>query len=365
VSTQRINLIGGSAYSTTGGIQAVNRVLVRELTAEGLLRRAFFLWDDPTTASDDASEYLSSKRVRLFSLNRYRFIKEIFDAGITGLNDLWLCTHVNYALVGLCASLWRPWRVGVVLHAAELDEGLNEVKLFALRQVGFAIAVSEYTRRKAIKLGVKPSRIHVVLNGIDDPCPSWQAKSQVDASQLLLFVGRMDERYKGQMELLDAMTLLRERLPALRLVFVGGGRSLDEWRAEAHRRNLQGIVEFTGRVSDEELQRRYKSAAIFAMPSENEGFGLVYAEAMAHGIPCIGSDRDAAREVIVQGETGYCVPANNSTALADAITTILRDPPMRIRMAQKARDRFMANFAMGSYRRRILETMHQWQSASG
>ncbi|MDT0616726.1 glycosyltransferase family 4 protein, partial [Streptomyces lancefieldiae] len=127
---------------------------------------------------------------------------------------------------------------------------------------------------------------------------------------------------------------------------------------------LEGRVEFAGRVSDEELRQCYQSAAVFVMPSENEGFGLVYAEAMAHGVPCIGSDRDAAREVIAHGESGLCVPAGNSTALADAIVALLRSTELRSQMSRAARMRFLAHFSAEKHRDRLLVELRRWQEAA-
>lgn len=252
-----------------------------------------------------------------------------------------------------------------MLHAAELDEAFTRLKRFALLRAGRVFAVSEFTKKKALTLGVKASRIHVLYNGVEDPCPEWEPGQYNRTSETVLFAGRMDERYKGQMELLDAMVLLRRRLPGLKLVFVGGGRTLNEWKGETEQRGLTDIVEFTGRISDEELTRRYKSSALFAMPSHNEGFGLVYAEAMAHGLPCIGSDRDAAREVIAHGGTGLCVPAGNSTALADAIYTLLRSPELRGRMGGAGRQRFLGNFTAEKHCESLLAAMALWREAVG
>ncbi len=357
-----INILGGTAYSSTGGIQAVNRMMVRELSSNAMLRRAYFLWDDIRTVTPDGRVYSESGLARFYALDRKKFTKDIFHSGIKNLNDYWLCTHVNYTLVGLCASIGRRHRVGVLLHAAELDEAFTDTKRKALCQAGQVFTVSEFTKKKAVYYGVNPSRICVIENGVDDPCPNWQPSDPREIRNTLLFVGRMDERYKGQMELLDAMVLLRYRLPDLRLVFVGAGQTLAEWRAEAARRNLADRVEFTGRIGDEELLQRYESAALFVMPSENEGFGLVYAEAMAHGVPCIGSDRDAAREVIAHGETGLCVPANNSTALADAISSLLSEPQRLREMGFAARARFFSRFSAEKHSERLLTALNSWRA---
>ena len=361
----QVNLVGGSAYSSTGGIQAVNRMLVSELAGAGLLRRGYFLWDEATTATHDSRTFVKEDRVRFYGLNRWEFTKDIFGSALKRPRDFWLCTHVNYTLVGLCASFGRQSRVAVLLHAAEMDEAFTELKRLALCRAGKVFTVSEFTKKKALALGVRASRIHVIRNGVHDPCPEWEPTRYISSTETILFVGRMDERYKGQMELLDAMMLLRQRLPALRLVFVGGGSTLDEWKAESALRGLSERVEFTGRISDAELSRRYASAALFAMPSHNEGFGLVYAEAMAHGLPCLGSERDAAREVIVDGETGLCVPAGNSTALADAIWTLMRNPRLREEMSLAARIRFASQFTFSAHSQRMLAALEQWRVEVG
>jgi len=232
-----------------------------------------------------------------------------------------------------------------------------------LRNAGRVIAVSEFTKRKAVALGVNPSRLRVLPHGIDDPNPIGRERGPAERPTIL-FVGRMDEHYKGQMELIDAMALLRERFPDLRLRFVGGGESLGRWRAEVERRQLADTVEFTGEVSADDLAAAYDAASVFAMPSGNEGFGLVYAEAMAHGLPCIGSDRDAAREVIADGQTGFCVPAGNATALAGALAEMLKSPDLRRKMGRAGRERFLAHFSAARHRERLLAFLADWEAVA-
>ena len=362
---RRINIVAGSAYSIVGGIQAVNRMVVRELAASNLLRRAFFLWDDAATATADGLAAQTRKQVNFYAIRRKSFAYDLLRQTLRYPGDLWLCTHVNYASLGYLTSWCRRRRVGVMLHAAELDGAFTLPKRFGLRRVGHVYVVSEFTKKKAVRLGVRPERVTVIYNAVDDPCPDYTPRAARNGNQTVLFVGRMDERYKGQMELLDAMVLLRQRLPDLRLMFIGGGSTLGEWKDEAKRRNLSDVVGFRGRISEAELFRAYEEAMLFAMPSHNEGFGLVYAEAMAHGLPCIGSDRDAASEVIVHGETGYCVPAGNSTALADAISTLVKSPELRARFGQAGRQRFAANFTAGCYHERLIAAMTGWRDSLG
>lgn len=364
MSERKINIIGGHAYCAVGGIQAVNRFIVTELKQVGLLRRAFFLWDDTESAGPAAQAAQASGHVRLFARNRVGFIGSLIKQMVRYPDDLWLCTHINYAMLGLFVSRFRKRRLALFIYAAELDEDFTISKLFALRLLTNIFAISGYTKKKAVRLGVKADRVQVMHIGVE--CPEWDGRpiEAAHEEQRILFVGRMDERYKGQQELLDAVQLLHQRFPLLHVVFVGGGKTIDTWRQDAHARGLDHKTEFSGKISDARLKDEYRRATIFVMVSENEGFGLVYAEAMAFGVPCIAGDWDAASEVVEHGVSGLCLPASNSTALADGISQLLRDPALRQRMSLASRQRFVANFTTTGYRARLLATIEGWRALS-
>ena len=93
------------------------------------------------------------------------------------------------------------------------------------------------------------------------------------------------------------------------------------------------------------------------MPSRQEGFGLVYAEAMWHGLPCVGSTADAAAEVIVDGETGRLVPYGDSDALANALAGLLLDPGRAAQMGEAARRRVLEHYSYPHFRRDLLEAL--------
>lgn len=359
----RINLVGGDAYSFTGGIQAVNRYVVRQLGSAGLLGRAFFLWDGDHNVSAEGRDAAAKGWTRFFGRSRPRFFAALFRQAIAHPSDLWLCMHLNYALLTLVLAGWRRERVALVIYASEIDDRFTALKRFALRQAGSVIVISRYTQEKVVGAGVDPKRVKLMYIGVPDPRPDWRPGQDRRRSDMVLFVGRMDERYKGQKELLDAMVLLRPALPHLRLVFVGGGQALEYWKQEAQVRGLNGTVEFRGRVPDAELQELYRSATVFAMPSANEGFGLVYTEAMAHGMPCIASNVDAAREVVLDGETGLCVPINDASALAEAIRRIVASPELAALYGRAGRERFAAHFTEEQYRGRLFHTLGEWRNS--
>ncbi len=163
----------------------------------------------------------------------------------------------------------------------------------------------------------------------------------------VLIVGRMSaaERYKGHDQLIDAFPLVLQQTPRAQLVVVGGGDDVERLRARATERQVAASIVFTGFVSQPVLQALYRRGAVFAMPSLNEGFGLVYLEAMAHRLPCIGSRADAAAEVIDDGRTGILVDQSDIRSLAAQIARLLRDRELRERMGAAGERRLRECFS--------------------
>jgi phosphatidyl-myo-inositol dimannoside synthase len=363
MSDTKVTMIGDAAYSSTGGIQAVNRFVISELSNHGLLRNAYFLWDNAEVTRLEGARFIRSGVLKVFNVNRLKYVLGVLSHAIRYRDDLWLCSHINHALLAFIASGFRARRVALFVYAYELDVNFGWWKRWVIRRLSRIIAISKYTAKKAQHRGAPSTAIHVLYLGTEGP-PRLGHLSAIPSAPTVLFVGRMDEHYKGQIELLDAMVILRKRFPKLTLTFVGGGKTLDDWHKAAEKRGLSAVVIFAGRVPDNELHALYESATVFAMPSANEGFGLVYVEAMAYGIPCIASNRDAGCEVVVDGETGFCVPAGNPTALADAIAEVVRSSSLRTRMSVAARGRYELMFATEHYRHRLLTLIDDWTLAS-
>jgi phosphatidyl-myo-inositol dimannoside synthase len=156
----------------------------------------------------------------------------------------------------------------------------------------------------------------------------------------VLIVGRMEgDRYKGHEDVLAAVARLAPAHPGLRLVVVGEGH--DRPRLEARAREL-GVAErtiFTGFVDAGTLSAIYRRCAVFAMPSEGEGFGLVYLEAMRAGKPCVALQGSAAAEIVVDGVTGRLVEPG-AEPLERALCELLRDPAATAALGAAGRERW-------------------------
>jgi glycosyltransferase involved in cell wall biosynthesis len=186
-------------------------------------------------------------------------------------------------------------------------------------------------------------KVKVLPNGVDLGrfAPSSRDGKQ-EESKVLFFLGLLDKyhRYKGLEELLEAIVLVRERIPAVKLIVGGGGELLNEYKKMAECLGISKNVEFPGFIADEELPDYYHNCDAFILPSlssDQEGFGIVLLEAMACGRPVISTDIVGVAKDVRRTGSGIIVKPRDSNVLAQAIMEILKDEGMAEEMGRKGR----------------------------
>jgi glycosyltransferase involved in cell wall biosynthesis len=167
------------------------------------------------------------------------------------------------------------------------------------------------------------SELRVLGNGVDLPDATADGKA-------VIFVGRLEEQ-KGVNTLIDAMAGLHERL-----VVVGDGSERDALEARAADRSVD--VDFVGEVPPEAVTDHLLRAQLFVLPStRGEGLPNAVLEAMAVGLPVVGTDTGGVADAIVEGETGYVVDPGDTDALGTRITELCSDDEKRQQMSKAAR----------------------------
>ncbi len=214
------------------------------------------------------------------------------------------------------------------LYAAEVG-ARPRLAAFAMRRADAVVSISTYTHELALAHGAPPGRVHKILPGVDLPAPD--ATPRADRPTLLT-ISRLSERYKGHEVVLRALPLIRARVPDVEWVVVGDGPLRPALERAAAAQGLQGSVRFVGTVTDGERDQWLRRAHVFTMPSRlpagglaGEGFGIVYLEAGAHGLPVVAGKVGGALDAVVHDQTGVLVDPLDHVALADAITDLLLD----------------------------------------
>ena len=229
--------------------------------------------------------------------------------------------------------LWDGWR------GALLDGYERTAEPWIMRHA-HAVLASSTELAQASSLGhvkgirVQPSAYSLDLSrfhppGADEPRPAVPS---------IVFVGAMDagHAFKGVPQLIEAFARVRPDMPCT-LELVGDGDLRPGFEALAHASGVADDINFLGRVDDDELAHTYRMGSVVVLPSttREEAFGVVLAEGMASGCPCIASDFPGVDAVVKSGD-GILVPPGDVPALADAIAAVIGDPTRQAQMSKAA-----------------------------
>ena len=240
----------------------------------------------------------------------------------------------------LGADLAVPYVVTV--HGADVYQHLRArgpVHDRAAAVLGGAAAVMANSSTVARLLApvVPPDRLHVILNGttgLEEPVDP--AADFVPGEDLILTVGFLIPR-KGHATLVEALGLLAQRGLRPHWALVGEGPLQASLEARAQALGLASQLHFLGRLPHRRVLALMKRAQLFALPSWDEAFGLVYTEAMAQGTPVVACAGEGPQDFIDDGVSGFLAPARDATALAGIIAGVLTDPEAAARVGQAGR----------------------------
>lgn len=248
--------------------------------------------------------------------------------------DVVICGHVNLLrLMRLFSGVkllfvhgidaWKPWR-------SRAGGTANE----QLRHIDAIVAVSEITRSRLLDWSGFPGPTHILRNairmeeyGLHPPSATLLERYELAGRRVLLTVGRLvdRERYKGHDEVIEILGDLPDDVVYL---VAGGGNDLARLQAKSEDLGVGGRVRFTGDFPDSMKTDIYAASSVYVMPSRGEGFGRVFHEALACGLPAIGSKHDGGREALLDGRLGILVDPASPAELRSAILEQLEAPRM-------------------------------------
>jgi phosphatidylinositol alpha-1,6-mannosyltransferase len=358
-------LLALTGLDVDGGIASVNRCVARacdEAVAAGLLRRAdrVLLLDDPNRPPTPPT--VGEQRMARGHL--LRFVAQLGVLSLTRRPDLVFVDQAGLARSFTLPGL-RGLRTAVFCHGEELLRAQTGMRRKAMTRAWRLIANSEHTAARITRLfpecshAIRVTPLCIEPRRVESWAPVPEDPQAVPRDPVTIVIGRMwsEEPGKGHDALIEAWPAVRRTLPDAQLWIVGSGDDEARLRGKAEALVRQGAVRFLGRISEEELESCYRRAAVLAMPSRQEGFGLVYAEAMWHGVPCIASTADAGGMVVRHEETGLLVPYGDVPALVAALERLLGDTALRTRMSHACRAHARRAFGYTRFREDLLRAL--------
>lgn len=234
---------------------------------------------------------------------------------------------------------FEEWRTGRLAATAYLGVTLLDAV------VSRYVAVSEGLKRELIeRWGASAEKTRTIYNpvAVDLEAAAATAGDLSQREPIVLAIGRLS-REKGMLDLLDAFR--RVRRPEARLVIGGDGPEREALAQRIAASGLEGRVTLAGHVDPAAYYRR---ARVVAVPSRTEAFGLVVAEALAHGLPIVATACHGPREILGEGRWGRIVPIGDAEAMARGLEAALDDPGAPDDRIARAKD-FSADVGFGEW----------------
>ncbi len=227
------------------------------------------------------------------------------------------------------------------------------------RQIPRVLTVSESSRTDIIaQMGVSADRLHVVAVGVDPTVFSPRPAIKRVPGRIMT-TASADVPMKGLAPLLESLAKVRAEVTNAHLVVIGQPKAKSKIPALIAKLGLTGAVEFVSGVTTERIVELYAESEVACVPSLYEGFSLPAVEAMASGVPVVGTTGGAVPEVIGRdNETGLLVPPNDPDSLAVALIRILGDSQLRARIGAAGQKRACDNF---TWRRTAERTAEHYQ----
>ncbi|MFT3925224.1 MAG: glycosyltransferase family 4 protein [Myxococcales bacterium] len=254
-----------------------------------------------------------------------------------------------------CAALGSLTGAKSVIHVhVKFDTWMSRGVQWALRHADAVVGVSRFVADSLVEGGHRPERVHALLNAID--LPRWDPNLSPAAGRaslgvsaeapLIVSVARIYSS-KGQAELIKALPQVKRAFPEVRLAIVGsdfpeGSGASRELLALARELGVADNVIFAGQRSD--VPALLSASDVFALPSFEEPFGLVFAEALAMKRPVVALTNGGTPEVVEHGKSGLLSAPKDIDALAANLLTLLQDRELRMRMGEFGRRQVEARF---------------------
>jgi len=331
----RILTLVTDAFGGNGGIALYNRDLLTALCSRPYLREVVAIpriMPNPCEPIPDKLIYVTK------GLNgKIRYIWTVLQTIKKKQFDLIICGHIN--LLPIAFLLSCRLRVPILLEIYGIEAWVktrSPLVNYLAKKIDFFVSISELTKERFLKWVnlpdhkgfLLPNAIHTEHYGHGPKSLALLNRYGLMNKIVLITLGRLVSQYrhKGFDEVLESLPELKKKISNIAYLVVGDGPDRKRLEEKAKRLGVVDYVVFSGYIPEEEKADHFRLADVYIMPSRGEGFGFVFLEALACGVPVIGSKADGSREALCGGEMGILVDPSNHKDIENGILTALRHP---------------------------------------
>jgi phosphatidylinositol alpha-1,6-mannosyltransferase len=251
--------------------------------------------------------------------------------------DLVCCGHIRLLPMAFLAKMITGAPLLLIIYGVDAwDPIKSKITGYFLSKIDFIISISEITKQRFLQWShLTRKKCFILPNAVTQRHYGAGAKSEelverygLSGKTVLMTLGRLaaEEKYKGFDEVLDLLPALAKQIPEIAYLIVGDGDDRGRLEAKASSLGVGDRVVFAGFIPEAEKADHYRLADVFVMPGRGEGFGFVFLEALACGIPVVGSKLDGSREALRGGALGILVDPGRPDEIQSGILEALKRP---------------------------------------
>ena len=252
--------------------------------------------------------------------------------------DVICCGHIKLLPMAFLAKLITRAPLFLIIYGIDAWKPINNaLSKYLLSKIDVIISISEITKQRFIewsrltqkKCFILPNAIAQRNYGVGPKSQDLVERYGLSDKTVLMTLGRLapEEQYKGFDEIMELLPVLSKQYPHIAYLIVGDGRDRSRLEAKAQALGVGDRVVFTGFIPEAEKADHYRLADAFVMPGRGEGFGFVFLEALACGIPVVGSKLDGSREALRGGALGILVDPGRPDEIQAGVLKALQQLP--------------------------------------
>jgi len=325
-----ILILTTDAFGGIGGIAQYNKDLICAIDSSHKIKSITVLARNiPLETFDQKNKIRILKRS---ASGRFQFFLEAVKVSKNDF-QLVICGHINLLPLALVCNLFIKAPIILLAYGIEVWE-TRLLKRILIQFVTSIWVISNFTKKRMNAWAlcrdetykILPNAIHLQQYGLGDKRSDLLKLYGLVGKKVLLTLSRISalERYKGHDQIIEAMRELVFIESSLVYVIAGGGDDLIRLQEKVTLLNLENHVRFIGYISDSDKSDIFRLADVFVMPSKGEGFGFVFLEALACGIPVVGSHVDGSKEALRDGEMGELVWPDKPNSLKQGVLRALK-----------------------------------------
>jgi len=330
---KKVLVLMTDSYAGFGGIAQYNRDVLNSLISCDSISEIKSI----VRLSHQTEVNIPKKLIEYCVFNKFFYICRTLKEVIKNRPDIILCGHIHLMPLAVAAGMLRS--VPVIMEIYGIDAWYDKgwLNRFLIKKVSHVISISRFTKKRFLAWSLfDEEKVTIITNAINldqyvmsEKKPDYLIERySLLNKRVLLTLGRLStqERYKGHDRIIYLIPKLIQVYSDFIYIIAGDGDDLMRLKGLIKKLNVENFVRFAGRIDEKEMLDHYSVADAFAMPSTGEGFGFVFLEAAACGLPILGGGTDGSADALLDGKLGLMIDPNNKKELLNGLIVLLKKP---------------------------------------